>query len=109
MYKPFYSLALNETRGVFFTPVVLPLDRGRGVQLSITFTTFADHNDTNTPAIEVPRSEGTDATETTRTEVDCVSSSLGEVGRTVPVQREREDLVAEFPRDARLRLPQIRT
>ena len=80
-------LALDETRGVLFSPVLLPLDLSGVVQLGVALSTFSNNDYTDALPVEVPASEGTDTAQTTRTKVQSMGSRLGEIRRLRPVDR----------------------
>ena len=106
--KLIYDLpSLDEAGGVLLAPPFLPLDLASIEQLRDALALVTDDDDTNTTAVQVTSGHGTTSTETTRTEVDGVRCSLGEVASFGPVNGLGEDELAEELRKGTLGLGHI--
>ncbi|KAF5342127.1 hypothetical protein D9611_001434 [Ephemerocybe angulata] len=88
---------------------VLVLDVDRAVELDVALATKPSNDDPNTTTLEVPRRERTNAAGASRTEVNGVSGSLGEVRGLAPVDRRGEDLFAQRTGDRSRELAQVGT
>lgn len=85
--------SLNELGRPLLAPPILVLEVLCIIHFSGVLSLFAKNKNTNAPPFEVPSSERADATETTRTEIQSVSSSWREIRRLLPEDGEGEDLV----------------
>ena len=83
----------------FLAPPLAILSILRVINLSAALALVTYNYDTDTTAIEVTRCERTNTASASGTEVNGVSSCLGKVRRGSPLNRRREDLVAQRMRD----------
>jgi hypothetical protein len=88
----------HKLRSPFLVPPLFMPYILRVINLS-TALALVTYNDTDATAIEVTRCERTNTAGASRTEVDGVSSCLGEVRCGSPLNRRREDWVAKRTRD----------
>ena len=87
--------SLNETGGELLSPPLLSLDVLSVEKLGRTLSLVASNDNAHTTTLQVASSERTNSAKATRTEVDGMRSSLGEVGRFRPVNGLSEDLLAQ--------------
>jgi len=90
-----HSQRLDQLRLELGGPDRLFLDRLRIVELGGSFALLADDDDADTSSLEGSSGKEPDTAVSTRTKVDGVRGSLGEVARRDPVDGRREDLVAK--------------
>jgi hypothetical protein len=95
-------------RSESLVPPSLIVDTGNIIELSSTLALLADDDGSDAAALHVAGGQRTDATQATGTEVDNMSSSLGEGGCSRPVDRLGEDLVAKRLGEGLFALAEIR-